>query len=128
VGGSRDPLDRKKPLPAGAAPSFFPGSHSRASSTLDGVIRKPPNEPATSTRVDVDKDVRYVVKYEVVVLFFDDEGNECGSLVSERSHSPHNAAKDVLHRYDNIRNEVGLLKKPVDHADDLKWAARRFGA
>lgn len=51
------------------------------------------------------------MKYEVVVLFFDDEGNECGSLVSERSYSPHIAAKDVLHRYANIRNEAGLLKE-----------------
>jgi hypothetical protein len=64
----------------------------------------------------------------MVLSILDDEGNECGVVAGEQKASVTSAAKDVLHRYGDLKDEAGRLKKPVDLSDDLKWLARRFGA
>ena len=64
----------------------------------------------------------------MVLRILDDEGNECGAVAGEQTASVTSAAKDVLHRYDDLKDEARRLTKPVDLSDDLKWLARRFGA
>ncbi len=68
------------------------------------------------------------MKYQMVLRMLDEQGSECGAVVGDEAPSPHTAAKDVLKRFDEMQNEAGRLKKPVDLSDDLKGAARRFGA
>ncbi|MDQ3767154.1 MAG: hypothetical protein M3346_07395 [Actinomycetota bacterium] len=68
------------------------------------------------------------MKFQMVLKMLDEEGRECGALVGNETPSAHSAAKDVLHRFDELQDEAGRLKKPVDLSDELKGAARRFGA
>jgi hypothetical protein len=64
----------------------------------------------------------------MVLKILDDEGTELGALVGRETGSAQSAAKDVLHKHSELREDAGRLKKPVDLSDELKGAARRFGA
>ncbi len=64
----------------------------------------------------------------MVLKILDQDGNECAAVVGDEARSTHSAAKNVLRRFDEVANEAGRLKKPVDLSDELKGAARRFGA
>jgi hypothetical protein len=68
------------------------------------------------------------VKYQMVLKLLDEEAGELGEVEGHEAASPQSAAKNVLQRFEEMRNEAGRLKKPVDLSDDLKGAARRFGA
>ena len=67
------------------------------------------------------------MKYQMVLKLIDEEAGEMGEVVGEDAPSPQSAAKNVLQRFEGMRNEAGRLKKPVDLSDELKSAARRFG-
>lgn len=68
------------------------------------------------------------MKYRMVIKILDEEGNESGEVVGEATQSPHSAAKKVLMAFHEMQNEAGRQKKAVDLSDELKGAARRFGA
>ncbi len=68
------------------------------------------------------------MKYQMVMKILDEEGNESGEVVGAVTKSPHSAAENVLKSFGEMRNEAGRQKKPVDLSDELKGAARRFGA
>jgi hypothetical protein len=48
------------------------------------------------------------MKYQLVLLVFDDDDNEVTSLVSTRADSLRGAAEDVLHRYEQQDVEIDL--------------------
>jgi hypothetical protein len=48
------------------------------------------------------------MKYQLVLLVFDDEDNEVTSFVSTRAGSLQGAAEDVLYRYDGQDVEIDL--------------------
>ncbi len=68
------------------------------------------------------------MKYQMLMKILDEAGNERGVVAGDATQSPHSAAKNVLARFDEMRNEAGRQKQPVDLSDELKGAARRFGA
>jgi hypothetical protein len=51
------------------------------------------------------------MKYQLVLLVFDDEGNEVTSFVSTRADSLRRAAEDVLHRYEQQTVEIDLREE-----------------
>jgi hypothetical protein len=53
------------------------------------------------------------MKYQLVLLVFDDEGHEVTSLVSIRADSLRAAAEDVLQRYEQQDVEIGLREEPA---------------
>jgi hypothetical protein len=53
------------------------------------------------------------MKYQLVLLVFDDEGNEVTSLVSIRADSLRGAAEDVLHKYEQQDVEIDLREEPA---------------
>jgi hypothetical protein len=68
------------------------------------------------------------VRYQMVMKILDEEGYERGEVVGAVTQSPHSAAKNVLESFREMRNEADRQKKPVELSDELKGAARRFGA
>lgn len=68
------------------------------------------------------------MKYQMVMKILDEEGNVSGEVMGKVTQSPHSAAKKVLEAFHEMQNEAGRQKKPVDLSDELKGAARRFGA
>jgi hypothetical protein len=48
------------------------------------------------------------MKYQLVLLVFDDEGNEVESFASTRADSLRGAAQDVLHSYEQQNVEIDL--------------------
>jgi hypothetical protein len=51
------------------------------------------------------------MKYQLVLLVFDDDDNEVTSLVSTRADSLRGAAEDVLHRYEQQDVEIDLREE-----------------
>jgi hypothetical protein len=51
------------------------------------------------------------MKYQLVLLVFDDEDNEVTSFVSTRTDSLQGAAEDVLHRYEQQDVEIDLREE-----------------
>jgi hypothetical protein len=51
------------------------------------------------------------MKYQLVLLVFDDEDNEVTSFVSTRTDSLQGAAQDVLHRYEQEDVEIDLREE-----------------
>jgi hypothetical protein len=51
------------------------------------------------------------MKYQLVLLVFDDEDNEVTSFVSTRAGSLRGAAEDVLHRYEQQDMEIDLREE-----------------
>jgi hypothetical protein len=68
------------------------------------------------------------VKYQMILRLLDDDGNECGAVSGDAVPSVNAAAKSVIREFDEVRDDAGRVKKPVDLSDELKGAARRFGA
>jgi hypothetical protein len=58
------------------------------------------------------------MKYQLVLLVFDDEDNEVTSFVSTRADSLRRAAEDILHRYEqrdaekDLREESATREEP----------------
>lgn len=67
------------------------------------------------------------MKYQMLLKILDEQESECGVVEGDVTRSPQASARDVLHKFDDMRNDAGRLKKPVDLSDELKGAARRFG-
>jgi hypothetical protein len=51
------------------------------------------------------------MKYQLVLLVFDDEDNEVTSFVSTRADSLRRAAEDILHRYEQQDIEIDLREE-----------------
>jgi hypothetical protein len=51
------------------------------------------------------------MKYQLVLLVFDDEDNEVASFVSTRADSLRRAAEDILHRYEQRDMEIDLREE-----------------
>jgi hypothetical protein len=51
------------------------------------------------------------MKYQLVLLVFDDEDNEVTSFVSTRTDSLQGAAEDVLHRFEQEDGEIDLREE-----------------
>lgn len=68
------------------------------------------------------------MKYQMILRLLDDDGKECGAVSGDAAPSVNAAAKSVILEFDEVRDDAGRMKKPVDLSDELKWTARRFGA
>lgn len=108
-------------------PPLFPGNRQPAPWVA---IR--PVLPATTSRLNDQETLESrggsCVRYQMVLKILDEAGTELGALAGDETGSAQSAAKNVLHKHSELRDDAGRLKKPVDLSDELKGAARRFGA